>query len=180
MTDTTVAAATLQTIPREKWPTIDEAAALLETSIRTIWRHNERGKLEIQKRPVPGRKPVNICNPRDIDRLMPDPYVVANGNSNVSNGKARSPIDVIAERLAELLNKPTLQAANVPILPAAESSAEIGTKLWLTLPEAAQFTSLSETYLRKIIKDGPLISCRGGKNGAVVISRSSLEKMGQV
>src|SRR5690348_7977261 len=59
-----------------EWPTESEAAALLGASVKTLHRYAAKGLIEIQKRPRPGKKPENVCNPRDIERLKPAAHVM--------------------------------------------------------------------------------------------------------
>jgi len=51
------------------WPGEAQAASILGRSIKTLMRYAEQRKIEVRKRPIPGRKPMNIFNPRDLQRL---------------------------------------------------------------------------------------------------------------
>ncbi|MGH9639316.1 MAG: hypothetical protein ACRD3Y_04600, partial [Bryobacteraceae bacterium] len=59
-----------------EWPTVEEAAARLGTSTRSIERRIEKGEIEAQKRPRAGKKPETVCHPRDVEKLLPPAPVV--------------------------------------------------------------------------------------------------------
>jgi predicted DNA-binding transcriptional regulator AlpA len=158
------------------WPTEEQAAAVLGVARKTIMRYIADGKIQKRTRPRPGRKPMNVCNPADVELLMPPAHVMPPQANGHVNGQIATPPPIVRFTFENVFERfVTLMENRLIAAPAPEER-----QLWLTLPEAAKFTGLTETYLRKIIKDGPLISCRGGKNGAVVISRSSLEALGRV
>jgi hypothetical protein len=58
--------------PIEKWPTLEESAQLLGASVRSIWRYAQQGRIEMRKRPSPGRKLLNVCNPQELAELRLD------------------------------------------------------------------------------------------------------------
>ncbi len=161
----------------DDWPTLEEAATTLETSVRTMWRHIERGDVEVRKRALPGRKPANIVNPRDVDKLRPQPFVMPAAPPEemqtavvpvLPSSLERGVIDGIAAALKSL-------SGVVSIPPASNLTVPIDRKLWLTLAEAVAYTGFGSSVLRRGITDGTLEAQRGGPNGATIVRRSSLE-----
>jgi hypothetical protein len=71
--------------PMETWPTVDEAAARLETSRRTIFRYGTAQEIEIRKRA--GK---TVCNPTDIERLKPATHIMPEGTRAVALAKPQS------------------------------------------------------------------------------------------
>ena len=149
----------------EAWPTIEEAAAQLGTSVRTMWRHAEARTVEIRKRPRPGKKPANIVNPRDLEKLMPEPYVMPtreNAGIAVRSKPSEPAWPAALESIATILS-------------AHRDTVTIGAKLWLSLDEAAAFSGLTTAVLRNCIAYGHMKAIKGGPHGAWRIQRASLE-----
>jgi D-alanyl-D-alanine carboxypeptidase len=167
----------------ESWYTEAEAAARLGTTARTVQRYIEQGKIEVQKRPRDGKKPENVCNPRDVAALMPSAHVMPEATPATSNGgteiavfpnQQRMPFDTgVLLNFIEALTV-ALQRQQQPALPAAAAPAET-LPPWLTLSEASAQSRLSPSFLREQIRAGKLIAVRGGPHGSRLISRKSLE-----
>jgi excisionase family DNA binding protein len=139
----------------DDWPTLAEAAEQLNASLRTIWRHNERGQLEIQKRARPGLKPVNVVNPRDLDKLKPAPYVTSPApieETAVQVRKAQTPSLLDVERI-------------VSILQGRHDAVTIDRKPILKLSEVRQLTGISVHRLKQAIEAGSLKAYRDGEWG---------------
>ncbi len=153
------------------WPTIEEAAAQLNTSVRTMWRHAEARRVEMRKRPRPGKKPENVCNPRDVEKLMPAAHVMPPEKAGAETGLARRvqngaphPWQGALERIATILS--------------AQQDGRIDTigptqQLWLSLKEASTLAGLSRKYLLRACEEGRLESVRDGRRRR--IRRASLE-----
>lgn len=162
-----------------EWPTEEQAAALLGVARKTIMRYIADKKIEAKKRARPGRKAENVCNPVDVGKfLAPEPHIMPQISATLAElaERAKRPPPSIEGLFQSIMG----MMENRMIAAAAPPPPEQEAKLWLSVPEAAAFTGLSEAYLRRIVKNGPLVSCRGGKNGARVISRSSLYALGRV
>jgi excisionase family DNA binding protein len=144
------------------WPTEAEAAAQLSMSLRTLQRYAKAGEIEIRQRPVPGRKPEAVVNPRDVERLKPGAFVMApEQDDKVTPRQRQQPADVLGALFAYLQQQQRLLAA--PPAP------------WLTLDEAAEQSRLSRRFLRKQIRSKKIRAVRGGPHGALRIHRASLE-----
>lgn len=158
-----------------EWPSESQAAEMLGTSVKTVLRYANDGKIEMRKRPRTGKKPENVFNPRDIEKLLPKAHVMPTGESADSeewmnapmgklNGVARIPEQPItfAYVLSELLRRTTPPAIAPP-------------RPWITLEEAAEMSGLSTSYLLRQVKEGKVEGVRGGPHGALRIRRASLE-----
>jgi len=62
--------------PLAKWPTIDEAAAKLRVSKRTIQLLLSKRTFTSAKRPQPGKKPATVIDPADIEAWQTRPREV--------------------------------------------------------------------------------------------------------
>jgi hypothetical protein len=166
------------TISLSEWPNEAQAAAMLGTSVKTIMRYADAGKIETQKRPRPGKKPENVCNPSDIERLMPKAHVMP---AEVANGTA---IARLPAEPAKTLDPAPVLAMIRAIATAIETERQIVQmpRLWLSLEEAAEYSGLSVHFLRDCIVEPEhyqpgqnLIGIRAGRRGSWRIQRASLE-----
>lgn len=166
-----------------QWPTLEEAAAILKTSVRSLWRHNERGELEMRKRPKPGRKPENVVRPEDLEKLKPQPYPVRmpapqfhpEAFSMTTPALTGNHLDRFLDALQNLGAQRALPPPAEPARP-APAAVDLDRKLWLTIPEAAVYSGFSSLKLRAAIKDGRLTARPDGPRGAVIIRRAALEE----
>lgn len=156
-----------------EWPSESEAAAILGTSTKTIARYAAKGLIEIRKRPRDGKKPENVCHPRDIEKLKPTAHVMPH--------PAPAPRSELA--LAErdrLPLVPSFEAVMRTISTAITSTDEnvrnakiLNEKLVLTLKEASR-SGFSMAFLRRAVDNGTLKSFRDGRK--IKIARASLEE----
>jgi hypothetical protein len=176
----------------DSWPTIHQAAAALRTSTRSVLRAQDRGEIEIRKRTRPRKKPENVVNPDDLQKLIekeaPKPHPVRmpaiapapqfHPDAFAFTVPALQPAQI--DRFLEALQNMTAQRA----LPAPEEAARpaapavpLHLKLWLTLPEASVYSGYSERKLRQAAADGRIHATKDGPRGAIIIRRASLESL---
>ena len=145
--------------PRQK------QAAILDCSEKTIERMAGRREIERRDRRIPGRKPLPVFNPRDIERLQEASAVVEafpvkrqgnGGNGLVKRNRGVGELGDFLE-FAGSLQRPQVA---------------VNEKFYLTLAEAVELSGLSRAFLLRQIKRGELkaIKDRGWK-----IRRSELE-----
>jgi hypothetical protein len=159
----------------DAWPTIEEAAARLNTSVRTMWRHAEARRIEMRKRARPGKKPENICNPADIERLMPAAHVMPEESFEVvainrpppSAPAMQQPWYGALETIATILTRQNDTGA----IDRIDGNRIDPDKLVLTLKEAAR-SGFSIAFLRREVESGRLKSFRDGRT--IKISRAAL------
>lgn len=172
-----------------QWPSVEEAAVALRTSARSIIRHNERGELEFRKRPRPGKKPENVVNPADLERLKPQPYPVRMENGTGARFQDEianlPPPPMAGDRFERFLNAIEAATTQRALPPAPEPAAAprpeppavaLDRKLWLTLPEASVYSGISSSKLRAAANEGLLRARPDGPRGALIIKRASLEE----
>jgi hypothetical protein len=162
------------------WPTEAEAAAVIGCSVRTLQRYAGAGKIEIRTRPREGKKPENVCNPRDVDKLLPAAHVMppeddaersndrtppANGVPAVNNFGNGKQIDTFFAFIAAITT----------IVATRQNVAKPEPRLWLTLDEAAELSGLTAAYIRDRARVGAINAAAGGPYGALRIQRASLE-----
>lgn len=168
------------------WPTEAQAAAQLGVTVRSIGRYAEKGRIEIRKRQREGKKAENVCNPRDIEKLLPAAHVMP--EESVLDPPATKGT-AIAQLRPSLSGPPNLASEFIALihalaaaLQADHAAAKPRLALWLSLEEAASFSGLSVSYIRDSLvashqyQEGQnLIGIRGGPRGAWRINRGSLE-----
>jgi|HubBroStandDraft_4_1064222.scaffolds.fasta_scaffold278705_2 excisionase family DNA binding protein len=143
------------------WKTKAEAAAILRCSEKTVERYAEKGDLDRKTRRVPGRRPLPVFSPDDLDRLQkesiqPQP---ARALGDAGTALAKIPRDV-PSFLAELLTRSREPA--------------VSTKTFLTVEEASKVSGLTQAYLRRKIHASELPAI---KDGGWKIRRIDLDKI---
>ena len=126
------------------------------------------------KRPEGGAR-ISVYHPGDVERVArernPDaePFVLppaVNGSKAVAVRQS-SPEEVM-EALAKALSQTSQTRLGV----------RLSERLYLTIPEAAEYTGLGVGYLRALIAAGTLSVIEGaGTRGANVLRRADLEKL---
>ncbi len=148
-----------------EWKTKGEAAVILECSEKTIERMAGRREIERRERRIPGRKPLPVFNPEDIERLQAASAVVEafpvkrqgnGGNALVKRSGGADGFNSVID-FAAAMQRPRVT---------------VNEKFYLTLAEAVELSGLSRAFLLRQIKSGGLkaIKDRGWK-----IRRSELE-----
>lgn len=147
------------------WLPKSEAAARLGISERTLDRLISAGKgPECRNRPRPGKKPEPVYNPADVDALVEaankpaifaasSPIGPASTTALAPAGGSSMPPGLATalrfiDQLATIAQRPRLD----PPVPAATP--------WMTIDQAAAYTGLSVTFLRRLVRSGELPSVR--------------------
>jgi excisionase family DNA binding protein len=144
------------------WLSKSDAAAQLGVSERTLDRlcRDDKGP-ELKYVRLPGRRPKPVYNPTDVERL-------AAANQRAMVIAPDSPLAPVSHSATKAL------ARAVPLGPAAaqfralleglfrvaREQAGPAEKLYLTIPEAAAYTGLSKTLLRRLVSQGRLPAVR--------------------
>lgn len=161
------------------WFTVAEVAARLQTSEKTIMRYGDRRMIEVRKRPRVGKKPENVYNPADVEKLMPAAHVmpreIVPAVRNVSAPAPRLQIDTLLERIANTIETRMIETKQTSQIPAVE----IVHKLWLTLDEAAAYSGFARERLHAAITAGELRGEKRGPHGAWIVPRAALEAFAQ-
>lgn len=162
-----------------KWPTEPDAASAIGVSVRTLQRYAESGKIEIRPRPREGKKPENVCNPRDVDRLLPAAHVMPEDDGKQNDAIVRTHSNGNLP-VAQKFTADTFFAFIATITTAIatrqnDAIAAPAPKLWLSLDEAAEYAALSRGYLMGLIDTEKIAAVKGGPHGAWRIQRASLE-----
>src|SRR5262249_32888048 len=126
---------------------------------RTLERMLQRNEIRRAHRRVPGRKPITVISPEDIERLRAE--VVIPEPAPAPEEKALTVRHRSGMELLALLRN----TAHVPPLP-----------LFLSIREASEFTGLSQSLLRRLITQKKLKKVwldRGYR-----LSRKELETLG--
>lgn len=174
------------------WLSIADAATRIGCSTRTVERLGRAKHLEQRLRPQKGSPPVVVYNPDDVARIAalrrptPPPFVLdavgtGNGNGHAAGVKklhagtelahAHGPTDADLVRQFVTLAIAALQSPPSP--PVAEKVAE--SRLFLTIPEAAILTGLSQAYLRRKCQEGWAGAFKDG--GVWKLRRADLETL---
>jgi hypothetical protein len=157
-----------------EWPTEAEAAAAIGVSIRTLQRYAEKGQIEIRSRPREGKKPENVCNPRDVDRLLPTAYIMAEQEEPVQapapvhrNGHAKA--DAFFAFISTITSIATV---------AAGQNGGIVAKPWIRLEEAAEASGLEPAEIATLCREGRISALRHWRHGWRVNRASLMEFRG--
>ena len=136
----------------DQWKTKAEAAQILGVSEKTVERMAERGELGKAERKIPGRRPLPVFDPDDIEKvqkqtLRPQPLLVPAVTSSKAFGQlsAHDARSMAAAMLGTDLAFRRLSPVD---------------KLYLTIPEASEYTGLTQTFLRRLIKSGKLTALK--------------------
>ena len=149
------------------WKTLEEAAEILKCSKRTILRMAEQKRIQRVLRRVPGRKPMPVFNPSDIEAIRTktveiEPFPVAKEveRQALAPQTRQRGIDL----LAQLFNERSAAAPRVPL----------ERKIFLTLIEASEYSGMPKSWLLQKIKQNELtaIKARGWR-----IRRSEIDNL---
>jgi excisionase family DNA binding protein len=116
------------------WLTKQEIMKELGLSERTLERMLQRDEIKRAHRRVPGRKPITVISPDDIERLRAEvvkPEPIPAPEERALAVRQRSGMELLA-----LLRN----TAQVPALP-----------LFLSVKEASEFSGLSQALIRRLI-----------------------------
>ena len=155
------------TDPLDDWKTQAEAAEILKCSQKTVGRMAAQKKIQRVLRRVPGRKPMPVFDPDDIEALRAEmvkvePFPVRERGEEkalVRQTRQRG-VDLLAQLLADRISP----ASAVPV----------GQKIFLNLKEAAEYSGLPKAWLMREIKSGNI---KAMKAGGWRIRRSDLEQL---
>jgi len=149
------------------WKSQAEAAEILKCSEKTISRMARQGKIEKAMRRVPGRKPMPVFNPRDIERLrsetvdlQPFPVEETKEEKALALRPSQDGANLFAQVLAERLGSP--------------QAVPLERKVFLNLEQASEYTGMPKGWLRRQIINGELPAIL---SGGWRIRRADLEKL---
>jgi excisionase family DNA binding protein len=152
------------------WPNKQQAADTIGVSPKQIERLARSGELQqaMWKRPS-GGQPIVVYAPDDVGKLararQPTPFVLA--PADAKNGMALT---------ARANGSALLQSILETVQTASQTRSELSQALFLTIPEAAQYTGLTQAYIRRQCQSGGLLAI---KDGGWKIHRARLDALGQ-
>ena len=151
----------------EDWKTQTEAAEILKCSQKTIGRMAAQKKIQRIMRRVPGRKPMPVFNPGDIETIRvemvqaePFPVKERGEGKALARQTSQDGFDLLAQLLAD-------RRPPAPAVPVAQ-------KVFLNLKEAAEYSGMPKAWLVREIKAGTL---KAIKAGGWRIRRADLEQL---
>ena len=151
----------------DDWKTQAEAAEILKCSQKTIGRMAGQKKIQRVLRRVPGRKPMPVFNPDDIEALRaemmqvePFPVKERGEGKALARQTSQDRVDLLAQLLADRIPP-------APAVPVAQ-------KVFLNLKEAAEYSGMPKAWLMREIKNGKIKTI---KSGGWRIRRSDLEQL---
>ena len=155
------------TDPLDDWKTQAEAAEILRCSQKTVGRMAAQKKIQRVLRRVPGRKPMPVFNPDDIEAIRAEmvqvePFPVKERGKG--KALARLPSQGGVDLLAQLLADRISPARSVPV----------EQKVFLNLKEAVEYSGMPKAWLLREIKSGKI---KAIKAGGWRIRRSDLEQL---
>jgi excisionase family DNA binding protein len=145
----------------EDWLSKAKASKSTGQSERTIERMVARGEIRQAYRRVPGRRPLAVLNPEDVERLKAQtvqPVMSEYGATPVVTTEDRqiAPVGITPRQgLAELLTA-ILERQRPAYFPR-----------YLDIPTAAEYVGLPERYLRRMVGEGKLPALKTGRGWRV-------------
>ena len=150
------------------WKTQEEPAEILECSKKTIGRMAEQKKIQRLLRRVPGRKPMPVFNPADIEALRvktveAQPFPVGEPGAvpevkALARQTSQSGVDLLAQLFADR----------------NRSAVPVEQKVFLNLKEAAEYSGMPKAWLLREIKSEKI---KAIKVGGWRIRRTELEQL---
>lgn len=154
------------------WFTKQQAADLLGVSLKQIERLAKAGKLEqvLWKRPGGGQT-IAVFGPDDVEReaqaqrphVTPDALAPSNGN-----GHMKAETDKTDRQLSVA---PSTKSSILLMMQQLSELSQQSQTIFLTIPQAAKFTGLTQAYIRRACQLGRLDAL---KDGGWKIRRSAL------
>ena len=149
----------------DDWKTKAEAAEILGCSEKTVERYAKQKRIQKVLRRNPGRKAMPVFHPGDIETLRAEavrlkPFPVDQTTTQALALPARQgAVEMLVNLLADRVSPPATAARH---------------KLFLSLAEAADYSGMSQGWLRQKIREGelPAIKTRGWK-----VRRADLEEL---
>lgn len=138
------------------WLSKDEAARRLQVSTRTIETWVSERKLGSKLQPVEGRRPMTVVDAQDVDRLAAEQHRGA--ILPPEREPASMALATIAPQIVALVT--ALREALPPPATLPPAPVYAGPKPFMTLEEAAEFTSLPVKLLRRLIRQKRLAAER--------------------
>ncbi len=133
----------------ETWLTKKQAAAAMATSERTIERMAAAGKLTTRPRERPGKKPEPVYPPDEVEALK----------------QTITPTVDLIPQPALPQAKPLDHVTGILELMARAIARHDGRqwKPWLTIEQAAEYSGISQTRIRRLAHEGRIRSVRDGE-----------------
>jgi hypothetical protein len=168
------------------WLTKQQAAQIIGASTKQLerWAQSKRLQSKLWKRPEGGPKIV-VYHPGDVEQLAhernsdeSEPFVLPAAAEEKPKVNGSHAIAVRQPPAGEFLQ--TLAAAIAGASQTSETrlGLRLAERLYLTIPEAAEFTGLGVGYLRRQIAERKLELVKGaGPRRADVLRRTELEKL---
>ena len=139
----------------DDWKTQAEAAEILKCSQKTVGRMAAQKKIQRVLRRVPGRKPMPVFNPDDIEAIRaemvqvePFPVKERGEVKALARLPSQGGVDLLAQLLADRIS-PTL-------------AVPVEQKVFLNLKEAAEYSGLPKAWLMREIKSGKIKAIKAG------------------
>ena len=150
----------------DDWKTQAEAAEILKCSQKTVGRMAAQKKIQRVLRRVPGRKPMPVFNPDDIEAIRaemvqvePFPVKERGEVKTLARQTSRGGVELLAQLLAD-----RMPPASVPV----------EQKVFLNLKEATEYSGMPKAWLMREIKSGKI---KAIKAGGWRIRRAELEQL---
>ena len=168
------------------WPTKKETAEAIGVSTKLVEQFANEKRLQVAKRKQPGTGAwASVYHPDDVERIRkernpePSPFVIQPA-ANVIEPAAKAPEPAKAS-IAPLRQSPAefLQALAAAVGKDSQNSERCSVRtaerIFLTVPEAADYSGLPQAHLRRLMADGRLSGLKTGAGWR--IRRADLEKL---
>ena len=140
------------------WKTQTEAAEILKCSEKTISRMAAQNKIQRALRRVPGRKPMPVFNPIDVERIrsetvevqpfVPPPPQESKSLARVPSQASQDGVKLLAQLLGDRV--------------ASSQSVPLKQKVFLNLAESSEYMGMPKAWLLRQIKSGKVKAILAG------------------
>jgi excisionase family DNA binding protein len=154
------------------WWFEDRAAEILQVSGKSVQQFAKEGRIEKRLWQPGGRGPRRaVYNPDDVVQLAAErrpeavPFVVRVAPAGNGHGNGQSTLEAVERERGDagqalLAMLSGFAAALRTVAASTSETSETSQKSFLTVPEAAALTGLTETFLRRMIARGTLVAIK--------------------
>ena len=154
----------------DQWLTKSEAVAVTGLSMRAIERLIEDGTIAREYRKQPGKRSVAVLNPGAIEKLH-------RAATPITPAVLPAIADTVGTNGVPALQNDPVSRAVASFLSVALPHVTQQQKRFLTLPEAAAYVGLPESYIRTSIRKKKLTAIVAGKARETFVRRSDLDQL---
>jgi predicted DNA-binding transcriptional regulator AlpA len=127
----------------EDWLPMGEVTERTGMSERTVYRMVTEGKLKQAQRPIPGRRPLPVFDPHDVEELAA--ATLKARPQMISNETAIAPVRMLADAIRSAAHPEEQADDGLPL-------SELAHKVYLTTAEAVRYSGVTVDVLAEMVE----------------------------